>query len=221
MKGFLKDIVKRIKGRIIYTIEHCYDMKICGQDLSECIPSLFRDDKNGIGITGTQATKYAALKRIFSSVELKETDSLIDVGCGMGRVLAFCIKEKYPCLLNGIEINEVPGNVALSWSKRYEQVKILIGDAFLLDYNQYTVLFLGRPFLPKTFAEFIQMIESQLTHPITFIYWVDQQSGKYLVNRDGWVMKKRDVIRKIYGMKLSTGPQWYSIWEYTPKTIKE
>lgn len=196
-------------------IDHYYDMRICGQDLSRSYPSKFRDDKNGIGMTSTQATRYPVLKRIFSGVEVNKEDSFLDVGCGTGRVLAFCIKEKYPCSIEGIEINEVPGNIALSWAKRYQNVHVLIGDAFSLNYDQYTILFLGRPFLPKTFAEYISLIESQLTHPITFIYWVDQQSGKYLFNRDGWTMKKRGIIKKIY-----EDPQWYSIWEYTPQISK-
>ena len=101
-------------------------------------------------------------------------------------------------------------------SEKYKNVHVMNGDAFKLDYNQYTILYLNRPFLPKTFAEFISLIESQLTHPILFIYYVDQQSGHQLYNRAGWTMKKRSIIRRIYGIPVPAGPQGYSIWEYTP-----
>lgn len=214
------DIIKAVGNRFLHVTDRSYDLRICGQDLSEYIPSLFRDDKNGVGMTGTQATRYAILKKIFADVEIRDTDSFLDVGCGMGRVLAYCVKERYPCSINGIEINEVPGKIATAWAEKYENVHVTIGDAFLLDYNPYTILFLGRPFLPKTFAEFVTLIETQLTHPITFIYWVDQQSGRYLVGRPGWTMQKRDVIRNIYGIPLENGPQGYSIWEYNPEKIK-
>ncbi len=213
--------IRRIRERFFFTINHFYDMRICGQSLSEYIPSLYRDDENGVGMTGSQSTYYPILKKIFSNVVITEKDSFLDVGCGMGRVLAFCVREKYPCLINGIEINEVPGKIAQSWSKKYDNVHVTIGDAFKIDYNQYTVLFLGRPFLPVTFSEFIQYLESQLTHPIKFIYWVDQQSGHLLMNRAGWTLKRREKIKRIYGVKLPGNSQWYSIWEYDPGTKKK
>lgn len=216
MKKILSSILKKIRVRIFYTIDYYYDMQICGQSLSESIPSVFRDDKNGIGFTSSQSTYYSILKKIFRNVEIKESDVFLDVGCGKGRVLAYCIMEKYPCSINGVEINEVPGKIAEEWSRKYDNVHVTIGDAFELDYDQYTVLFLGRPFLPKTFEQFLSAFESQMTHPVTFIYWVDQQSGHLLNNREGWTMMKREIVRKIFGVKLPSGPQGYSIWEYIP-----
>lgn len=216
MKDKIQWLIKKVRGRFFYTIDHFYDMHICGRSLSEYIPSVFRDDKNEIGMTGSQSTNYLILKKIFRNVEIKESDAFLDVGCGMGRVLAFCVKEKYPCSLNGIEINEVPGKIAQEWSGKYDNIHVMIGDAFQLDYDQYDVFFLNRPFLPKTFAQFIDVFESRVSHPITFIYWVDQQSGYLLKNRKGWTMKKREIVRKVWGVKLPGGPQGYSIWEYIP-----
>ena len=56
----------------------------------------------------------------------------------------------------GIEINEISGRTAQEWTQKYDRVDVMIGDAFRLDYNDYTVLFLGRPFLPKTFQQFLE-----------------------------------------------------------------
>lgn len=215
----LAHLKKAIGTRIVYLVNLYYDSRICGRSLAEYIPSVYRDDKNGIGLTGSQSTYYWVLDKIFSNVEFTEQDSFLDVGCGMGRVLAFCVKEKYPCAVNGIEINEVPGKIAQEWSEKYSKVDVQIGDALQLNYNPYTVLFLGRPFLPKTFLEFLGYFESNLTHPVTFIYWVDQQSGHFLNNREGWTLKKREIIRKVHGIQLPNGPQWYSIWNYTPKNM--
>jgi SAM-dependent methyltransferase len=210
-------ILKKIRYRIFYMIDVFYDMKICKQNLCEYIPSIYRDDKNGIGSTGSQSTPYLILKRIFADIQINETDAFIDVGWGKGRVLAFCVKEKYPCSVNGIEINEIPGKIAKEWSEKYDNVHVMIGDAFDINYDQYTILFLGRPFLPKTFEKFIKMVESQITHPIQLIYWVDQQSGNYLRKRKGWILKKRQKIKKVLGINLVYGTQWFSIWEYTPQ----
>ena len=59
-------------------------------------------------------------------------------------------------------------------------------------------------------------MESDLTHPITFIYWVDQQSGYLLEDRPGWEMQFRETLEKLYGLKIDKYPQSYSIWRYTP-----
>lgn len=192
------------------------DKRICGISLTKYVPSVFRDDENGVGMTGSQSTRYCILKEIFSHVEINDNDSFLDVGCGKGRVLAYLIKEKYGCKKSGIEINKISSAVALEWSKRYKDVEIIEGDAFKLDYDPYTVLFLGRPFLPKTFAEFLDKLESSLSHPITFIYWVDQQSGYMLNDRKGWKCQYKSKIDKLHGLKVHGTPQGFSVWTYTP-----
>ena len=102
------------------------------------------------------------------------------------------------------------------WAEKYEQVSVTIGDAFQKDYNPYTILFLGRPFLPKTFQQFIEQLEKSLTHPITLIYWVDQQSGYMLKDRSGWEKQFREKLYVMYGLIIAGTPQGYSIWTYDP-----
>ena len=196
------------------------DRKICGQSLIKYEQSVFRDDENGVGMTGSMATRYLILKKIFDKVEIKDSDSFIDVGCGKGRVLAYLIYRGYKCAISGIEINEISGKVAEEWTSKYPQIKFMIGDAFKLNYNDYTVLFFGRPFLPVTFLEFIELIESQLEHPIWLIYWVDQQSGYLLDHRPGWTMVWHDEIDKIYGFEVAECPQGCSLWRYEPQIEK-
>ncbi len=216
-KKFMIRVDNAICRRLIDAADEIKDKKICGQSLVKYVPSVFRDDKNGIGSTGSQSTSYVILKRIFSHVELKEEDNFIDVGCGKGRVLAYLIDQKCPCSLHGIEINPESGKIAVEWTKKYDNVTVEIGDAFLIDYDRYSVLFLGRPFLPKTFLSFIEKLESTVTHPITFIYWVDQQSGYLLKDRPGWNMQFREVLRRINGIRIAYCPQSYSVWTYKPK----
>ena len=215
-KIIARKFTTKITAKISNRIDERIDLEVCGISLVKYVPSIFRDDKQGVGMTGSQSTRYGNLEKIFSHVDLKETDSFLDVGCGKGRVLAYLIRENCPASLHGIEINELSAKVALEWTSKYDQIHVQQGDAFKIDYDSYTVLFLGRPFLPKTFLEFLDVLESQLTHPITFIYWVDQQSGYLLKNRKGWTMKYREVVRKVYGFKIPAGPQGFSIWEYTP-----
>ncbi len=206
-----------IHGKVLSAYDYLIDKKVCHTSLRKYVPSVFRDDKNGIGSTGSQSTRYLILDRIFSHVNITETDSFIDVGCGKGRVLSYLQYKKYPCKINGVEINEESGKVACDWTKEYDNINVVIGDAFNINYNDYTVVFFGRPFLPKTFLEFIEKFENDVKHPITLIYWVDQQSGYLLKDREGWSMQYREVLSKIKGLYFAGCSQGYSIWTYTPK----
>lgn len=220
MERGMKKLFSRIHGKIsrllLHAINTCMDSIICGQSLVEYVPSVYRDDAKGVGMTGSQSTHYLVLNRIFSHVTLSERDSFLDVGCGKGRVLAFLLKKHAPCTLSGIEINEAAAQVALDWTQKYKQVKVIQGDAFRLDYNAYTVLFMGRPFLPKTFLQFLETLETNLTHPIRLVYWVDQQSGYFLKDRPGWRRQFRETLKTVWGLKISRTPQSYSIWDYDP-----
>ena len=220
MERGMKKLFSRIHGKIsrllLHAINTCMDSITCGQSLVEYVPSVYRDDAKGVGMTGSQSTHYLVLNRIFSHVTLSERDSFLDVGCGKGRVLAFLLKKHAPCKLSGIEINEAAAQVALDWTRKYKQVKVIQGDAFRLDYNAYTVLFMGRPFLPKTFLQFLETLETNLTHPIRLVYWVDQQSGYLLKDRPGWRRQFRETLKTVWGLKISRTPQSYSIWDYDP-----
>ncbi len=197
-------------------VDEVNDRKICGTSLVKLVPSLYQDEKRGVGMTGMQSTHYVILKRVFSHVHIKPDDEFLDVGCGKGRVLAFLTKEKCPCKLNGIELNEVSYSIAEEWAKRYESVNVMHGDAFKLDYDKYTILFLFRPFLPQTFIEFLDKLESDLTHPITMIYLSDQGSVKTLKERPGWTKQYREKIFRLHGIRVAFTPQCYSVWTYDP-----
>lgn len=213
---FMKAIV-RISFSIYTLYDYYLDHKICGCSLVKYVPSLFRESQ---GATGSQSTPYAVLSRIFRGHTFTAEDKLIDVGCGKGRVLAHLIHAGFPGKLYGVELNPEVARYAQEWAKRYDNLEIMAGDAFKTDYNQFTMLFLGRPFLPEMFQQFVEKLENELTHPITFFYWVDQQSGDLLNDRSGWTKIRRRVIFKINGFYISIWPQRYSIWTYTPASCQ-
>ena len=213
MKNLLQKLDRFICRRLLELEDILIDQRICGQSLVPYVPSIDRDDKNGVGGTGTQSTHYAFLKQIFSDVSLTDADTFMDVGCGKGRVLAFLIRKKVPCRLYGIEHNEEVGRIARDWAKRYEQVQILFGDALTLDYNPYTVLSLARSFLPKTFTAFVEHLERTMTHPIRLVFWYGQEYYCKPDNRPGWKMLTRKSVGRVFGVKVGNG---YSIWSFDP-----
>ena len=48
------------------------------------------------------ASEYDGLVKIFDRVSLTKEDTLVDIGCGMGRVLFFC-NQKFMCHVTGVE----------------------------------------------------------------------------------------------------------------------
>lgn len=190
------------------------DKKVCGCSLVKYVPSKYRAEK---GATGSQSTGYWILDKIFSDSEFTEKDKFIDVGCGKARVLAYLINKNFQGELYGIELNSEVAEYAKKWTAKYSNVMVMSGDAFEIDYNAYNILFLGRPFEPEFFKKYIDKLEKELTHPITFYYWVDHQSGDYLNNRPGWTLHKREWVFRSHGFYLAGSPQRYSIWTFTPE----
>ena len=66
--NYLMKIRKRINNFILNRMDLLLDYKICGQSLSKYEKSIFRDDEKGVGMTGSQATRYLILKYIFDRV---------------------------------------------------------------------------------------------------------------------------------------------------------
>lgn len=202
-----------LSGRILDISDRAKDKKICGCSLVKYVPSLYRETK---GATGSQATRYLILDEIFSGEDFDDNDSFMDVGCGKARVIAYLLNKGFKGRLSGIELNHDVANYAASWANKYDNVNVFQGDAFEHNYDSYSILFLGRPFEKEYFKKFVAKLENELTHPIRFYYWVDQQSGDYLNNREGWELHEREWIFKKNGFYLAFCPQRYSIWTYTP-----
>ena len=200
----------RISRKTVDFLDGFSDRKVCGISLSKFVPSMRE------GATGSQSTPYLVLDTVFQDAVFTAEDSLIDVGCGKGRVLAYLLKRKCPCKLSGIELNPEVAAIGQGWAEKYPNVNIMCGDAFQLDYNPYSIIYMGRPFEPELFLQFIEMLEQTLKHPIKLYYWVEQQSGHYLDDRRGWTLEKRDILFTRKGFFVAMTPQRYSIWTFTP-----
>ena len=219
LKRFVRRKVLNVSQRFISLYEGRIDKRLCGCSLAKYVPSLYRQS---MGATGSQSSPYRALKQIFAEEQFTEQDSFLDVGCGKGRVLAYLNSIGCPCPLTGVELNADVAAFTQAWAERFDNITIIHGNAFELDLNRYTVLFLGRPFEPETFYRFIHTLEANMQHPFTLLYWWDTQSGGYLENRPGWERTRRLMVGKKEGLSkyFFGGPQGFSHWEYTPSAAE-
>ena len=219
-KIYSKWIVKKtVAGcnRMINLLDAHKDKKICGCSLTKYVPSLYRESK---GATGSQATRYWILDKMFENETFSANDRFMDIGCGKARVLAQLIRKNFPGKLYGIELNHDVAEYAKSWTQKYDNVTVFEGDAFEQNFNDYNIFFLGRPFEREFFKQFVVKFEHDLTHPVRVFYWVDQQSGDYLNDRAGWTIHKREWIFKLKGCYVVPCPQRYSIWTFTPENCR-
>jgi len=190
------------------------DKKISGQRLGVFVPTPYADSH---GATGSQSAPYIGLGKVLKGLYLARNDSFVDIGCGKGRVIAYLLSRGFQCNITGIEINPEVASVAKDWTAKYNNVEIVEGDAFGLDYNDYNVLFMYRPMETDTFKLFIDLLEMTLTHSIRLYYYVDGQSGYHLNDRPGWTLEKRHNIFFVKGLFIHREPQRYSVWTYSPE----
>jgi len=192
------------------------DMKICGKELGEFVPTPFARSH---GATGSQAASYRGLAKVLEDLEYSPGDSFIDIGCGKGRVLAYLAGTGYPGRITGVELNPQVAYAARSWSARYPGIEVIEGDAFKLDYNEYNVLFMYRPMETDAFISFIYQLEQTLTHSVKLYYYADSQSGYFLNDRQGWNLIRREDIYRVKGFYIHKKPQRFSVWEYRPDRV--
>lgn len=218
-KFTIRYIKSYFNWKIVDAIDRINDYRTTGIDLTHTIPSPYYDPIKRIGMTNSQPTHYLILEKVFSYIEITDNDRFIDIGCGQGRVLAYLIKEGINCRISGVELSQVPLRTVEKWTKRYPEISIIAGDAFKLDYNQYTVLFLSQPFYPITFLKFVELLEEQLFHKISLIYLFDQESGDILDNRPGWELQHREHIFRIKSLQVVSRTRRFSVWTFDPKYL--
>lgn len=189
------------------------DKKICKMPIHKYIPSKYRESH---GATGSSSTSYSVLKDIIDVDKLNDDSVFIDVGCGKGRILASLLHRGVKCKLVGIELNEEVAEVAKSWSKDYDNVEIKCANAFDVDMNEYTDIFLARPFENEIFKKYLEKLESELTHETNIYIFVDQILGN-LEDREGWNIVKRGIAYFRKGFFVQITPQRYSVYKYIPK----
>lgn len=213
MKTKAGQLYRKLSGQIATAFDISKDLKICGKSLTKYVASV---DRKVLQATGSESARYWALDEVFKDMKFSKDDKFIDVGCGKGRILAEMERLHFPGQLYGIELNPVVAEYAQGWAKRYDNLTIMSGDAFKLDYNDYNIIMLCRPFLEEMYVTFLEKMEKDIKHPVTVILYVDNYMAKYVKDKPQWTMHKQEVVFKKGLLAYSYYPVRYSIWTYDP-----
>lgn len=173
------------------------------------------------GAIDTIQVPYGSLDAVFAGEVFTEKDVLLDVGCGMGRPLAYLVDKKFPGRLAGVEINPKVAGMAQEWAKDFPNVRIMSDDAFAIDLTPYTKFFLWRPLEPEAFIRFVGKMEAEIVHPVRLYYLMDTPEGDYMMKRPGWTLYRRDWVHRVHGIPQHFHPTRFSVWDFDPLQAAE
>lgn len=202
-----------LNWKMVRLIDLVKDLRITGKDLTAGASDKTSFLERGAGY---RPISYLILNKVFSHVQISQSDTFAEIGCGNGRELSFLLSKHCTCSLSGIESDNKLGKEAAEWTKKYKNVHIVLQDIFTLDYNQYTILLLSKSFSLDEFFRFIKLLEEKLTHPVAMICLFDKACGSFLENREGWSMQYCEDFFRISGLQVVESAKRFSVWNYMP-----
>lgn len=202
----------KISRKLITFRDIINDYINCGISLEKYVKSIDRSIS-----TGSESTRYMALKEIFKDINIKNGDRFVDVGCGKGRVLAYVHSAAKDCEVTGIEFNTPVADYAKKWVDKKKNVNIINGNAFDINCDDYDIFYFNRPFMEETFVKFAEKMNRELKHPATVICYADSYMSKHLKDLPHWERVKRGVLYKKGIWIYSYYPQLYSILKFNPE----
>lgn len=112
------------------------------------------DDAN---IIKTVSTNYEELQiMFFDQFKLKQTDVIVDVGCGKGRVFSYLLFKKLKNKMLGYEINQEVGEKTKKRLTGFKNVEIICGNIFDGFPAEGNIFYLYNPFKEVMMTEFKQ-----------------------------------------------------------------
>lgn len=200
---------RRVESGLRNRLDARRDRAICGMSLETFAPAL-----DG-GAVDTISAPYGTLERVLGPEEFAASDRLLDVGCGMGRPLAYLAGRGFPGELFGIELNGEVAREASRWAERYPNVRIMAGDAFGLDLSRFNRLFMWYPMVPEVLARFVGKLEREAREPVT-VYYVGNIGGGVFEGRPGWSVRRQGSVYRVHGIPQHANPTRYYVLEYAP-----
>jgi SAM-dependent methyltransferase len=144
------------------------DFRFGGRFLGGNIPTRYAE----VGAYPTGNSDYSALSIIFKSIEVRDSDVLVDIGCGKGRVINWWLSRGFKNKIYGIELDENIAEIARNRLKKYGNVNIISGDAVENIPSNGTIFYLYNPFNATVMERFSNhLIKLFNEKPIKVIYY--------------------------------------------------
>ena len=109
---------------------------------------------SGLDACNTQSVHYWQLMKLFQEAPIGESDVLVDVGCGKGRVINYWLHIGCKNRIIGVELNERVADRTRERLKGYPNVTIITGNILDRILPDASLFFLYNPFHEPTMAKF-------------------------------------------------------------------
>lgn len=138
---------------------------------------------------------YPRIWRTIRELQLKDSDVVYDIGCGMGRVLCLFARQRVSRVI-GIEISpELTDRAArnlISVRGRIAPATAIVGDAARSCYDDGTVYFMYNPFGEGTLRDVLHRIQHSIHMSPRFIRIVYMNPVfEHVVDDQEWLTKSR------------------------------
>lgn len=154
----------------------------------------------------------------WGGLSFEQTDHLLDVGCGAGRVLVYAAATQLPCRVTGVELDGRLAARAASWTRGRDGLEVIAGSALDIPLGAYTHFYLFNPFDQVLLVEFLDRLEAQVRRSITLVHMSDNGESFAYLGRAGWMREREGSFYEhpAGGFPIFGYPQHYSIWRYVP-----
>jgi SAM-dependent methyltransferase len=115
-----------------------------------------------LGANDTASGHYSVLTCIFRKYKIRDSDVLVDVGCGKGRVINWWLKQGHQNRMIGLELDETVACQARKRFERYKNVEIIYCNARESIPEDGTVFFLYNPFDRSTTRAFKDRLKEKV-----------------------------------------------------------
>lgn len=198
------------------------------RDRAVCGRSLACDEATSLAAAGAHdptATPYFVLEELLTGIGLGPESHLLDVGCALGRVLAYCAGIGCPARVTGLELDAELARQAASWASSYPHLEVRCGSVLDEPLGPYTHFYLFNPFDTAVLARFLDRLERQARRAVTVVHMSDNGERFAYAGRCGWRVLRQGSIQD---HRLPSGglarvyahPQAYTIWRYDPAGAK-
>ena len=146
------------------------------RDIATCGRSLMRLEDTRFASAGAHdptPTPYFVLEALFAHFDLTPDSHVLDVGCGMGRALAYFAEAGPPGRMTGVELDPALAEFAAAWAKDKKNLRVICSDVLNIPLAPYSHFYLFNPFDTAVLLKFLAMVESEATRPISLVHMSD------------------------------------------------
>lgn len=135
-----------------------------------------------------QSTHYRTLRKLFSHplARVQQSDVLVDVGCGKGRVINHWLAGGHRGQIYGVELRAEIADWTRARLRHTPNVQIITGDATQVTPTDGTLYYLYNPFGARTLAAFADRVRSATPHPEKLRIVYVNPAHIHVFEQSGW-----------------------------------